>query len=161
MRLINQAAQNQFRHKAACLPVSHKNPASRRRSIVGQTMVEFAFVLPLLLILMLGVLQMILVGGAALAVNEAAAASARYAALNPSADESTIDSYLRSIASPLISDSNLHRAVLEPSGTPRHTGTPISVTVTYDMGAKLFLGTSFFGITFPDHVSVTQTMTSE
>ena len=138
------------------------NPALRRPLTIGQTMVEFAFILPLLLILMLGVIQMILVGGAALAVNEAAVASARYAALNPSADESTIDSYLRNIASPLIADANLHRAVLEaPTGPPRHTGTPVSVTVTYDMGGKLFLGTSFFGINFPDQVSVKQTMTSE
>ncbi len=161
MRLMHCAVQNKFRRTAVYFLVSRSNPALRRPLIAGQTMVEFAFILPLLLILMLGVIQMILVGGAALAVNEAAVASARYAALNPSADESTIDSYLRNIASPLIADSNLHSAVLNPTATPRHTGTPVSVTVRYDMGGKLFLGTSFFGITFPDHVSVTQTMTSE
>lgn len=161
MRLIDRAAQNNLRHTAVSLSARRTIATSRRSLTIGQTMVEFAFILPLLLILMLGVIQMILVGGAALAVNEAAVASARYAALNPSADESTIDSYLRNIASPLIADANLRRAVLDPTATPRKTGTPVSVTVSYDMGGKLFLGTSFFGITFPDHVSVTETMTSE
>lgn len=132
----------------------------RRLSLGGQTMVEFAFILPILLILMLGVIQMVLVGGAALAVNEAAVASARYAALNSAATESTVDGYLRSIASPLIADGHLQRVVLNPT-TPRHTGNPVSVTVTYNMDGKLFLGSSFIGITFPDHISVTQTMTSE
>ena len=160
MRLINRAAQNKFRHTAAGLPVGRTNPALRRPLTIGQTMVEFAFILPLLLILMLGVIQMILVGGAALAVNEAAVASARYAALNPSADKSAVDAHLHSIASPLIADANLHLDDPFPD-PPRHTGTAVSVTVRYDMGGKLFLGTSFFGITFPDYVSVTETMTSE
>ena len=80
--------------------------------------------------------------------------------MNSSATESAIDDYLRSIASPLIADSNLHRVVLNPT-TRRHTGNPVSVTVTYDMAGKLFLVSSFIGITFPDHISVTQTMTSE
>ncbi|HYL58774.1 MAG TPA: TadE/TadG family type IV pilus assembly protein [Candidatus Acidoferrales bacterium] len=126
----------------------------------GQALVEFAFILPLLLILMLGVVQLVLVGGAALAVNQSAVTCARYAALNPTASQSNIDSYLKNTASPLINDAYLAPVGVIP-GPNRTTGAPVSVTVSYDMNNKLFLSRSFFGLEFPDHVSVTQTMTSE
>lgn len=104
---------------------------------------------------------MVLIGGVALAVNQAAVACARYASLNPSADATQVESYLSGAASPLINDSGLQPVTLTPGTVPRTTGNPIGVTVTYNLQGKLFLGTSFFGVTFPTQVSVTQTMTSE
>jgi Flp pilus assembly protein TadG len=127
----------------------------------GQTLVEFALVIPIFLLLMLGVVQMVVVGGAALAVNQAAISCTRYASLNPSFAQSSVGTYLTSTASPLISDSGLQPVVLSPSAVPRVTGTAVSVTVTYNLQTKLFLGTTFFGVTFPSQLSVTQTMTSE
>jgi Flp pilus assembly protein TadG len=127
----------------------------------GQTLVEFAFILPLVLLLMLGVVQVALIGGSALAVNQAAIACVRYAAVNPSADQSTVNTYLKSIASPLINDSNLQTLTLAPTATPRTTGSAVSVTVVYTLSSKLFLGASFFGITFPTQLSGQMTMTSE
>jgi hypothetical protein len=73
----------------------------------GQTLVEFAFIIPIFLLLMLGVVQMVVVGGAALAVNQAARSCARCASLNPSATQGTVASYLSGTASPLINDSGL------------------------------------------------------
>jgi hypothetical protein len=110
---------------------------------------------------MLGVIQVALIGGSALAVNQAAIACVRYAAVNPSVNQSTVDSYLRTIASPLINDSNLQTLTLAPTATPRTTGSAVSVTVLYTLSNKLFLGASFFGITFPTQLSVQMTMTSE
>ena len=127
----------------------------------GQTLVEFAFILPLVLLLMLGVVQLALIGGSALAVNQAAIACVRYAAVNPGANQSTVDSYLKSVASPLINDSNLQTITLAPTATPRTTGSAVSVTVVYTLSNKLFLGASFFGITFPTQLSGQMTMTSE
>ncbi len=127
----------------------------------GQTLVEFALILPIFLLLMLGVVQMVIVGGAALAVNQAAVACARYASLNPNANQATVASYLTSTASPLISDAGLQPVVLAPINVPRTTGSAVTVTVTYKLQSKLFLGTTFFGVTFPSQVSATQTMTSE
>lgn len=127
----------------------------------GQTLVEFAFILPIFLLLMLGVAQMVLIGGTALAVNQAAIACARYASLNPSAGPSEIGSYLGEVASPLISGDGLAPVALTPSSVPRTTGSPVSVTVTYNLRDRLFLGSSFFDVHFPTQVSVTQTMTSE
>ena len=60
----------------------------------GQTLVEFALIIPVFLLLMLGVVQMVVVGGAALAVNQAAISCARYASLNPSFAQSSVDTYL-------------------------------------------------------------------
>jgi Flp pilus assembly protein TadG len=131
------------------------------RAAAGQTLVEFALILPVFLLLMLGVVQMIVVGGAALAVNQAAISCARYASLNPSFAQSSIGSYLTSTASPLINDSGLQAVVLSPVAVPRVTGSVVTVTVSYNLATKLFLGTTFFGVTFPSQLSVTQTMTSE
>jgi Flp pilus assembly protein TadG len=127
----------------------------------GQTLVEFAFILPLILLLMLGVVQVALIGGSALAVNQAAIGCVRYAAINPSANQSTVNTYLKSIASPLINDSNLQTLTLTPSATPRTTGSAVSVTVVYTLSNKLFVGGSVLGITFPTQLSVQMTMTSE
>ena len=124
-------------------------------------MVEFALIIPIFLLLMLGVVQMVVVGGAALAVNQAAIACARYASLNPSAGQASVGSYLTANASPLINDSGLQPVVVSPVNVPRATGTAVTVTVTYKMQSKLFLGTTFFGVTFPSQLSITQTMTSE
>lgn len=142
----------------------HRKKKRRFRYLTGspgQTLVEFAFILPLFLLLMLGVVQMIIVGGAALAVSQAAITCARYASLNPTYSSSEINAYLQSSASPLIDDSGLAPLVLSPTSVPRQTGTAVSVTVSYNLADKLFLGSSFFGLTFPTEVSATQTMTSE
>ena len=47
----------------------------------GQAMVEIALVLPLLMLLMLGIIQLVLIGNVALSVSQAATACARYACL--------------------------------------------------------------------------------
>src|SRR6202158_1020540 len=60
----------------------------------GQTIVEFAFIIPIFLLLMLGVVQMVVVGGAALALHQAAISCARYAALNPSLTQISAGAYL-------------------------------------------------------------------
>ena len=142
-------------------PSAPRSRCARPRLISGgQTAVEVALVAPILVLMMVGVIQVILIGSAALAVNQAAVACARYASLNPSLSQSSLDTYLKNIASPLINDAELQTVALTPAPT-RATGTSLSVTVTYVLSAKLFLSSSFFGITFPNRVSVTETMTSE
>jgi Flp pilus assembly protein TadG len=135
--------------------------ASLRALSDSQTLVEFALITPIFLLLMLGVVQMVVGGGAALAVNQAAVSCARYASLNPSLGQSSVGAYLTANASPLISDSGLQPVVLSPVTVPRATGSAVTVTVSYKLQTKLFLGTTFFGVTFPNQLSVTQTMTSE
>src|SRR5690349_17094763 len=102
-----------------------------RKCRSGQTLVEFALIIPVFLLLMLGVVQMVVVGGAALAVNQAAVSCARYASLNPSVGQTTVGSYLTSTASPLINDSGVQPLVLTPITVPRATGSAVTITVTY------------------------------
>src|ERR1700692_4731310 len=94
----------------------------------GQTLVEFALIIPIFLLLMLGVVQMVVVGGAALAVNQAAISCARYASLNPSAAQGSVGTYLSGTASPLINDSGLQPLTLTPVAVPRLTGAAVAVT---------------------------------
>jgi Flp pilus assembly protein TadG len=123
-------------------------------------MVEIALVLPLVLLLILGVIQLLVIGNVALSVNQAASACARYASLSPSADQTALNSYLKTVASPVINDSGLATLTLTP-GPPRTSGTSLTVTVTYNLSNKLFLGSSFFGVTFPTNIQISESMTSE
>ena len=127
----------------------------------GQSLVEFAIILPLLLLMTLVFIQLILIGGVALAVNQAAASCARYASVNPNFDQSAVNTFLQSTASPLISDKYLAALTLTPGGVPRTTGTQLTVTVSYDLSGKLVLGSSFMGIAFPTTIAITSTMPSE
>jgi TadE-like protein len=143
------------------LAIARRQASCRPAGPAGQTTVEFAFIIPLFLLLMLGVVQMVIIGGAALAVNQAAISCARYASLNPSASPATVASFLTTTVSPLINDSGLRPLSLSPGAVPRTTGSALTVTVTYNLQNKLFLGSSFFGISFPAQVSASQTMASE
>lgn len=105
-------------------------------------MVEVALVLPLVLLLMLGIIQLVLIGNVALSVNQAASACARYASLTPSADQTAVNTYLKSIASPVINDAGLGTLTLTPA-PPRTSGASLTVTVSYNLSSKLFLGSSF------------------
>ena len=137
--------------------------ASRRRLPAkgGQSLVEFALILPVFLLMTLGVIQLILVGAVALAVNQAAASCARYAALNSTLSQSAVNTYLQSVASPLINDSYLATIGLNPAAVPRTSGTSVTVTVSYNLtGNKLVLGSSFLGVGFPTTLAVSQTMVS-
>jgi hypothetical protein len=117
--------------------------------------------LPFFLLVTVVFLQLTLVGAVALAVNQAAASCARYASVNPSADQGAVNSYLQSTASALIHDSHLAALGLSPTAVPRTTGTPVTVTVSYELTGKLILGSSFMGITFPTNLSISDTMVSE
>lgn len=126
----------------------------------GQSLVEFALILPLFLLMTLVLIQLVLIGAVALAVNQAAASCARYAALNNTLDQSALNTYLKSVASPLINDSYLATIGLNPSAVPRNSGTSVTVTVSYNLTGKLVLGSSFAGVTFPTTLAVSQTMVS-
>jgi len=126
----------------------------------GQSLVEFALILPLFLLMTLVFIQLILIGAVALAVNQAAASCARYAALNNSSDQTSLNTYLKSVASPLINDTYLATIGLNPSAVPRTSGASVTVTVSYNLTGKLVLGSSFLGVVFPTTLAVSQTMVS-
>src|ERR1039458_6514622 len=69
----------------------------------GQAAVELALIIPIVLCLMVVGIQFALVGVAALGLGQVNYQGARYAATNPSASQSAVQSYMVSVASPIIS----------------------------------------------------------
>src|SRR5260370_32942622 len=68
----------------------------------GQAVVEFALIAPVLMVLLLVGVQLAVIGDAALGLGQVDYQGARYAAINPSATQSAVQSYMVSAASPLI-----------------------------------------------------------
>jgi Flp pilus assembly protein TadG len=121
---------------------------SRRRGLRGQAFVEFALTLPLAGLVLFGTIQLALLGNVYLALNQAAYAGARYAAVNPSASQAAIGSYVKSVSSPTLLSNNGGdlNVVVTPNATlPRNIGSTVTVTLTYNTASKLF----FRGISVP------------
>jgi hypothetical protein len=124
-------------------------------------MVELAMTLTLALMVLIVTIQFAIIGDAALAVTQLAYAGARYAAVNPTYNQSTIATYMKSIASPAISDIQTTDIAVTPDVTPstpqRTFGTSVQVSVVYQLKNKLFLPNPFLGISFPTTLSGIQT----
>ncbi len=127
----------------------------------AQAMVEFALLLPLLIIVLFVTIQLALIGMSALALAQADYQAARYAAVNNvNATQALVSSYVLSVASPAITDdggANLSVSLNPCASPPNTAGSPVSVTLTYTLQTKLFLPNPFLGISFPASLSSTET----
>ncbi|HTY54098.1 MAG TPA: TadE family protein [Candidatus Binataceae bacterium] len=125
----------------------------------GQSLIEFAITLTLALMVLGVTIQFAIIGDAALAVTQLARTGARYAAFNPKYDYSTISGYMRTVASPTISEGSGAdlKIILTPNVTPRAIGSSIKVSVVYNLRGKLFLPNPFLGISFPTTLSGIET----
>jgi Flp pilus assembly protein TadG len=132
---------------------SHRSATHR-----GQAMVELALVMPIVLFVMLIGIQFALIGTAELGLGQADYQGARYAATNPTASQSAIQSYLVSIASPIISagGGKYLSASLSPA-PPCTFGSSVTVSVTFDASHLVVLPNPFFGIPFPTSLSNSET----
>lgn len=151
----------------------------------GQAAVEFALVLTVAMIVLFVAIQMALIGQVALALGQVNYQGARYAAVHPdcgktscgSAGEQSISDYMKSVASPTITWSNVTVNICDtdgttpcttttdtvPGGTPssRTFGNPVTVALTYDCTNNLFFGKTFLGISFPTKLNSSETAMSE
>jgi Flp pilus assembly protein TadG len=144
------------------------------RTSRGQSMVEFALIAPLAIVMLLVGVQYAIIGSAALAVSQAASTLARYAAVNKNAMPTNGTATLSNTSPPgsLLSTticpasdttcSKLTVTVNSYSGSsntqtnsPRHTDR-LLITLTYDATNKIALPNPFMqipgifpGITFP------------
>jgi Flp pilus assembly protein TadG len=140
------------------LPTSESNRrlrarAGKRRS--GSAMVEFAIVVPFLLVLTMGLVQYGMLSNASSVVTNLTREGARYGAVHATETDTTLNGtsfptdtaikrYIQQVAEPTTigaagvpDDSiSISPAVGDPS---RKSGNPITVTITYDMRRKLFL----------------------
>lgn len=94
----------------------------------GQSLVEFALVLPLLILLLGGVLELGRLFFAYVAVTDAAAEGATYASIYPNSSIQAITDRAQAATSGLV---QLDPAMIQVQRPSLTAGSPITVTVTY------------------------------
>jgi Flp pilus assembly protein TadG len=130
----------------------------------GQSMVEFALIVPIALAVMLIGIQFALIGQAALAVSQAAYLGARTASVDGTLTSATLSTAIANQMSPTISGATvtLTPAATPNCGTPRTFGCQITVSVTYDATSKIFMPTNLLpGVSFPTSLTFTETAMTE
>lgn len=129
----------------------------------GQSLVEFSLILTLVLLVILLAIQFALIGEAALALGQMDYQGARYAAVNPNADQTAVTSYMVSTGSPTVTANNGANltVTLTPSTTPRTFGQPVTVSVVFNAASLVVLPNPFFGISFPTQLQSTETAMTE
>jgi len=131
----------------------------------GQSMVEFALISSVAMMVMMIGVQFALIGQAALAVSQGSSALARYAAVNPGAlgTNGTVTVTSGSAAANLLSSSiltgssysDLTVTIASYTGTSTTTTSSpgytdrVLITVSYNAAGKIALPNPFFGIRFP------------
>lgn len=133
-----------------------------RKQRRGTTLVEFALVVTLLLVLSLLIVQYGVIMNTTVTLSHLSREGARYAAVHPGTD-AAIRSYIQTATPGLIRYNDLTITVTPTEGSSsRVSGNPISVTITYNMQRKLFLPSTFFGIPiFSPNYSTKATMLIE
>jgi len=124
--------------------------AVRRQRSRGQAAVELALITPIVLFLMLVGIQFAIIGLAVMGLGQVDYQGARYAATNPSASQSTVQSYMVSVASPIIgaASGKYLSSTLSPT-PPCSFGSTVTVAVTFDASHLVVLPNPFLGVTFP------------
>lgn len=112
----------------------------RRR---GAALVEFALVLPILLLLSMGIIQYGILFNATNSVSQIAREGGRSAAVNglKTDGDARIEAAVRNAARStglVVTPSDLSVTITPPAGS-RTAGNPISVAVTYNIRRKVFL----------------------
>ena len=104
-----------------------RRPARRIGAEDGQALVEFALVLPLLLLVLFGVVEFGLLFSTTLTLNEAARDGARYASVGAS------DAQILQVVNQDCASLNTAAltVVTSPASASRLAGDPVSVTVEY------------------------------
>ena len=116
----------------------------------AQSMVELAFALPVLLIVLVVGVQFAIIGAASLALGQVNYQGARFAAINSTATADAIKSYMLSVASPTIAANSGSYLTSTVSPTPPCTfGTAVTVSLTYNAAHLLAVPNPFLGISFP------------
>jgi len=164
--VVNRRAAKQNTSVTSHAPAAKSSWSRLRRSRIsrGQSMVEFAILAPVALVVMLVGIQFALIGQAALAVSQASYLGARNASVNGTLTSSTLSTAIQNQMSPTISGATV---TLTPGGDascgpPRTFGCPFTVAVTYDASSKIFLpSNTLLGITFPTSLTFSESAMTE
>jgi Flp pilus assembly protein TadG len=116
----------------------------------AQSVVEFAFALPVVLVTLLVGIQFAIIGEAYLALGQVNYQGARYAAVYTSSNQSEVQAYMLSVASPTISaNSGAYLTSTLSPAPPCTYGSSVTVSLSYDASHLLALPNPFLGISFP------------
>ena len=134
-----------------------------RRFGRGQAVLEMTFMISALLVVIIVGIEGAVLGQRSYALTQLAYQGARYAAVNPAYDPTTITNYVLQIASgPIGQNSGAQLKVnVNPTSIPRVTGTPVTVTLTYTFPHPLSFSPTLFGLSFPKTISATDVTMSE
>jgi Flp pilus assembly protein TadG len=140
----------------------------------GQSMVEFALISSVAMMVMMIGVQFALIGQAALAVSQGSSALARYAAVNPGALGTNGTVTLNTAAQQLLSSSiltnggaDLTTTIASYTGTSTTTtSTPaytdrVVITLSYNANSKIALPNPFFGVRFPSTLAASDSQMYE
>ncbi len=135
-----------------------KEQCARNMLRRAQAAVEFALIAPVIIIVMLVGVQFAIIGVAALGLGQVDYQGARYAAVNSSATQSQVQSYMLSVASPIISANSGQYLTVGLSPTPPCSfGSTVTVSVTFDVSHLVMLPNPFLGlINFPTSLTNSQ-----
>lgn len=125
-----------------------------KRGEKGQNLIEFALILPVLLIILAGVLDLGRLYFAYVAVTDAAAEGVAYAAIHPDDTEGVVDRAQDASGGLIEIDEGLVEVDLPPTVA---SGAPISVTVSY----TFTLATPFMNVIVPDGVLMLRAIATE
>jgi Flp pilus assembly protein TadG len=127
----------------------------RVRSEKGAALVEFALVLPVLILVLFGMLQFGLVFNYWIDETHLANEGARWAAVNNWPSSGTLQQYIRQQAGSNDLRNGAHVCISFPSGT-KNVGDPVQVDMTYTAGLPIIsaVSTRLFGGAIPSTVRV-------
>jgi Flp pilus assembly protein TadG len=133
---------------------SVRKRGAKRRGLLAraQAAVEFALIAPVVVVVMLVGVQFAIIGVAALGLGEVAYQGARWAAVNANSSSSQVQTYMLSVASPIIAANNgQYLTISIPAGSmPCTFGNTVTVPVSFDVRHLVVLPNPFMGlVTFP------------
>jgi hypothetical protein len=113
----------------------------------AQAAVELALIAPVVVIILLVGVQFAIIGDAALGLGQVDYQGARYAAVNSSATQTAVKSYMVSNASPIIgAGGGTYLTVTLSPAPPCAFGATVTVGVTFDIAHLVVLPNPFMGI---------------
>lgn len=128
------------------------------RSPVGQATVELALIAPIVSFVLVVAVQFAIIGSAALALGQANYEGARFASINTTATQSQVQTYMLSVASPIISaGSGRYLSSTVTPAPPCSWGGSVTVSVSFDTSHLVMLPNPFFGVKFPTSLSNSET----
>jgi hypothetical protein len=143
------------------MTVKNTGTTSRR----GATIIEFALIFALLMVLTLGLIQYGVILNTTLALSHVSREGGRYAAVRALQNDvdDDIKRYIISVGQQkgdILTSSDITLSPPQNTAanpTSRRQYAPLTITITYDMKNKLFLPTTFFGVRFFDGKRIEET----